>query len=151
MRFVRRADVTLEISDGTQSSFDEVLIDYEECSPGRIGDTLRLGKNSAGNPYLDWDESCSASAQGYAVYVGDLADPFGTLFPDGCGIGTPPTNWNSPFANSIYLVVPENQNFEGSFGVDSNGVERPFPNDGFQRCRSNQALATCSSDSGQGN
>jgi hypothetical protein len=133
----------LEVYDGTQSGFDEVLVDGEECSPGRVGNTLLLGKDGAGSPYLEWDQGCSVTAQNYAVYAGDLADPFGTLAPIDCNFARPPVAGAAPFENSVYIVVPWNDQYEGSFGLDSNGVERPFPDDGSPRCRQNQAVAAC--------
>ena len=61
----------------------------------------------------------------YEIYEGALGD-FTSHADITCSTGGATTLDVTPAAgNTYYLVVPANRSFEGSYGADSGGVERP--------------------------
>lgn len=74
---------------------------------------------------LSWGESCLSADEDYAVYEG-LLGQFGSHDSILCSTGgetsviiTPPEG-----VSTYYLVVPQNGIYEGSYGRDSEGLER---------------------------
>ena len=101
--------------------------------PARISDdSLRLSK-SGGDLELSWDHGCAAvpdADKEYVIYEGTLASLYdhqsldcaptlGSCGSDACATVTPGAG------SRYYLVVPKNADFEGSYGQDSTGAERP--------------------------
>ena len=96
--------------------------------PGAIpSSTLRVSKEGpTGRIVLEWFPSCSADATDYAVFEGLLGQWY-THSPVTC------TDTAADFREVItpsagdtyYLLVPLDQATEGSYGVDSAGIERP--------------------------
>lgn len=79
---------------------------------------------------LTWDDSCLAADDDYAVYEGVLGD-FTSHAPVQCSTGGATSATITPAAGgTFYLVVPHNGVYEGSYGVDSAGAERPQADDG---------------------
>jgi hypothetical protein len=97
---------------------------------GHIDDTLRIGWSSTqpGHLALAWQASCGAGAVDYAIYEGALGSFYSHVMADCSDDGGDRTEDYKPQAvSSYYLVVPLSSMDEGSYGVDSNGVERPAP------------------------
>jgi hypothetical protein len=89
------------------------------------GTPLRLEKIN-GDIIMTWDPSCADWETDYSVYEGTLGDPTSHL-PLTCSTGglttmTLPTGGNDA---SYYIVVPHDGAYEGSYGVDINGNQRP--------------------------
>ena len=103
-------------------------------SPGRVPD----GAGLPGSPLwieralsvptdivLDWSASCSRESVDYAVYEG-LMGSWYARSARLCSTGGALSATLAPQAgNRYYLVVPLDSDAEGSYGVDSNGAERP--------------------------
>jgi hypothetical protein len=107
---------------------------------GRIPDDvepLRIGR--AGSQItLSWGASCLASDTTYGVYEGILGDWAGHK-PRSCAASTGTLTITPGTGNRFYLVVPKNSVREGSYGVNSNGLERPA---GAITC-ADQEIADC--------
>ena len=112
------------------------------ANPGRVP-KITIAK-VAGLPNdltLSWTTSCSAGADDYGIYEGqigswsshvsiDCSDDFSNLSEQ----------ITTSAANNYYLVVPHNLNDEGSYGLDSGGVERPV---GGAACVTPQTITPC--------
>ena len=100
----------------------------------RPGTPLTVRK-SATAPQLDlaWGASCSATTSDYAIYEGTIVitrRPWYDHSSLTCTTGNTLTQTITPTAgtfpsNHYYLIVPLTAASEGSYGLDSNGVERP--------------------------
>lgn len=88
---------------------------------------------------LSWSASCRSTDIDYSIYAGVLGS-FSNHPPIVCST-TGATSWNVDFGmgSRYYLVVPQNEVHEGSYGRDSNGIERP---QGSVYCR-NQQYDSC--------
>jgi hypothetical protein len=97
------------------------------------GQQLVLGRSPFGEQItLSWGESCSPDDTDYEIYEG-LISNIGNHSPIACSTSGSTTLAISPSEESVYyLVVPHNGVFEGSYGVDSDGTERP---QGANACR----------------
>ena len=85
---------------------------------------LRVRRQPDGALVLSWSRSCADSDDDYAVYEGTLGE-FASHLPRVCSTGGA-TAWSLPGAvgNVYFLVVPNNTLREGSYGVDTAGLER---------------------------
>ena len=101
-------------------------------SPGAVpdgdrvqGTPLTLTRGVDGEIELNWGQaSCLPGTTDYEVYEGDLGD-FTGHESRLCSTGGARSATLLPRSgSSYYLVVPSNQGIEGSYGTDSNGVER---------------------------
>ena len=106
---------------------------------------MRVDKSviTPGDLTLSWPPSCSSGAVDYAIYEGTIGDFGSHAMKDCSDDGSDLTEEIVPqAASSYYLVVPLGDSDEGSYGVDSDGVERPTaaPAD---RCLPSQALGGC--------
>ncbi|ANM29886.1 hypothetical protein ABI59_10325 [Acidobacteria bacterium Mor1] len=95
--------------------------------PGRAsqGVPLTLAKTGPGVVTLDWGGSCSADADDFAVYRGQLGVP-GDYSSETCSTGGA-TSWDVPLATAggeFFIVVPRDGTREGSYGSDSGGNRR---------------------------
>jgi len=121
--------VTLTVDDATVPASDSAIFYFPDCaSPGRVEDSLRLTKTAEIPPRVtvSWEPSCLPGYSDYGVYEGRIG------------------NWNShgpitctdhgadlqEFIDTLdgdhyYLVVPHNGRAEGSYGIRSDGAERP--------------------------
>ena len=110
--------------------------------PGGIGASLGLQRADDGDLILSWTASCSAGAEDMAIYEGQMGNWYSHRRIDCSDDGAPGTETITPSpTDTYYLAVPHNANDEGSYGVDSLGVERP---PAFLACRPTQTLGTCS-------
>ncbi len=134
----------LTVQDGTHAVSDAFLADAQGCSPGSLGDSLRVGRVVDGRLQFSWSDACSVSGTAFAMWEGNLdaADPYASLTPRSCSVQSGFVTGFSNFQNAFYLIVPRGA-YLGSFGRDSAGVERPAPTEGL--CALPQALgAECS-------
>jgi hypothetical protein len=110
---------------------DNVLFCASEVSVGRIPD----GGNAPGTPLtvdkalgteitLSWASSCHIADGDYEIYEGTIGE-FGIRDAKFCSTGGATTKTFEPGAGSVYyLVVPRNQDREGSYGTNSAGDQR---------------------------
>jgi hypothetical protein len=92
----------------------------------RTGDPLTVRKAGASDLALAWGLGCSPDATDYTVHEGAIGDWYGhqAVLCDTAGLLTSATI--APAAGGRYLlVVPVTDGEEGSYGLDSNGAERP--------------------------
>ena len=112
-------------------------------SPGSVPVTISVGKSSrtSGDLTVSWAASCSSGAEDYGIYEGVLGSWNSHVSVDCSDDGADLTEEITPAAGSrYYLVVPQNPNDEGSFGTDSDGMERP---PGAAMCIGTQSVNTC--------
>ncbi len=87
---------------------------------------------------LTWSPSCTLGDNDYEVYEGAMGS-FSTYTPRSCSTGGATTSTFSMPAGSVFwLVVPTNGSSEGSYGVNSSGVQRA---PSASACRSQNAAA----------
>ena len=89
---------------------------------------LVLSKAAGGDLTLSWTASCLASDTDYAVYEGQLGD-FASHVPIGdpiCSTSNATTVMITPASGGrYYVVVPQGNSHEGSYGNQSGGAPRP--------------------------
>jgi hypothetical protein len=74
---------------------------------------------------LSWGPSCLATDGDYEIYEGTLGS-YESHQPIACSTNGDLTYTHAaPAASAYYLVVPANFRFEGSYGLESAGPERP--------------------------
>ncbi len=89
------------------------------------GTPLTLQHAAPGTITLTWAPSCLPGDTDFEIYEGTVGD-FTSHVPRFCGTGGATTSTFLPAAgNTFYLVVPRNATREGSYGTDSNSVQRP--------------------------
>ncbi|HET6374146.1 MAG TPA: FG-GAP-like repeat-containing protein [Candidatus Polarisedimenticolia bacterium] len=94
---------------------------------GRVSeeDPLVLQALPNGALELSWGSSCAPGDSDFEVYEGILGD-FGSHLPRACSTGGLMSYQLMPSAGDrYYLVVPRNGLREGSYGLRSDGTERP--------------------------
>ncbi len=108
--------------------------------PGEAASIL-LSKAGPGALTISWSPSCLAGAEGYAIYQGQIGDWYSHV-PIGCFDDEDDLTETFPMPGGgpYYLVVPYNENDEGSHGVDSAGQPRPRV---AEVCVATQVTATC--------
>jgi hypothetical protein len=92
-----------------------------------LGIPLTVGKNTTNPTDLDlsWGASCSGAVNDYAVYEGSLGS-FDSHTAHTCTTGGAIDLALTPDGgDTYYLVVPLNDDTEGSYGTDAAGAERP--------------------------
>ena len=115
-------------------------------SPGDVLDTLRVAKSAStpGNISLSWGSSCSTGASDYGIFEGTLGDYISHVSVVCTDAGGDLLEEIVPqVSDAYYLVVPLTAQAEGSYGRDSNGVERPAAMRGVDRCMGPQITGTC--------
>jgi len=101
---------------------DNVATDVDRFGAGAVD--LRVGR-PGDQLLLDWSVSCLATDTDYAVYEGTLG-AFAARTALSCGTaGATNLITAPPAGNAFYLVVARNALYEGSYGSDGAGVERP--------------------------
>ncbi len=89
------------------------------------GVPLSVTQTAGDDLTLTWGASCLGTETDYAIYEGTLGD-WSSHVAKQCSTGGATTATITPAAESrYYLVVPRNQGFEGSYGRDASGAERP--------------------------
>ncbi len=92
-----------------------------------MGIPLTVGKNATnpGDLDLSWGASCSAAVNDYSVYEGSLVDLYDHT-PRTCTTGgTVDLTLTPGDGDQYYLVVPLNDDTEGSYGIGAGSAERP--------------------------
>jgi hypothetical protein len=114
---------------------------FSPAPPGLIPPTVQMGKNDGG-VWLEWEPSCSPEVVDYGIYRGQLGvwDTHDAI--DCSDDGADRAEFVEPtLDDDYYLVVPMSRDVEGSYGLRSDGLDRPL---GASRCRAVQAAAVCS-------
>ena len=130
---------------------DWVIRAVVDCGSGAVGPgSVPNGGDTPGVPLLmdlteggllnlTWSDSCSASDNDYEVYHGFMFAYY-SHFSKLCTTGGATTATFAPDSfDRYYLVVPTDGAQEGSYGRDSDGIERP---QGGGACHSAQTV-TC--------
>ncbi|RMG48704.1 MAG: hypothetical protein D6718_01285 [Acidobacteria bacterium] len=97
-------------------------------SPGSA-EGVTVARTPAGDLELSWQADCGGGTA-YGLYRGDLRAGIGSAAPEPglCSVsGTSAVLPAGPNPADFFLVVPNDGGFEGSFGPDSSGTERPHP------------------------
>jgi hypothetical protein len=104
------------------------------------GDPFEIDKGPYGQLVGLWGGSCATTDQDYAIYRGTIG-AFDSHQPLDCSTNGQ-TIWVFPpgEGDHYFLVVPRTPTSEGSYGVDSEGNERPAAPSGA--CRE-QVLGPC--------
>lgn len=138
--------VALIVNDGTESSAPDQITITMNCSvPGRIPPTLTISPSASdpANLILDWEADCQGGGQDYAIFEGLIGDPASHMAIDCSDDGGDRSEEITPGpGNRYYIVVPLDPVYEGSYGTDSAGVERP---PGSTTCRPVRIVSTCPS------
>jgi hypothetical protein len=111
--------------------------------PGRIPSSLRLDRLSPTSLLLEWETDACGAATDYGIYEGTLGSWYSHgAVPGECSdSGGDLEETITPAAgDTYYLVVPLKANTEGSYGLDSDGDERPR---GTAVCVPAQSIAAC--------
>ncbi len=91
---------------------------------GSGGKPLKVARSGA-SLALTWSASCRATDTDYEVYEGAAGGNFRSHVPLLCSTGGATSATVTPGAgNRYYLVVPRDAAHEGSYGIDSKGLER---------------------------
>jgi len=134
--YIRARDLDRTAGNGAADTLyiDELHV-LSEPSTGHVGrvpdgaldepgSMLQISKLSFGNIRLTWGASCMATDFDYGVFEGPLGS-FTEHVPYDCSIGGATALTVAPSeGNTYYLVVPNDQAYEGSYGVDGTGAER---------------------------
>ena len=122
------ADRIAETGSATSASIATPAVadrPLEHWVPGRVTRLNTIALSGPSSILLAWDPSCSPRATDYAVYEGILGD-FASHVPRLCSTGGQlSASIPASPGSSYYLVVPIENGLEGSYGVASNGAERP--------------------------
>lgn len=88
------------------------------------GTPLTVGKGPLDALMLSWGKSCSSCDTDYAIYQGSIGD-FTSHAPLACSTdGATTANVESTVESAYYLVVPRNEDVEGSYGTANPGGPR---------------------------
>ncbi|MBN2381392.1 hypothetical protein JXQ70_00780 [bacterium] len=119
-------------------------------SPGRTpngndvtGTVLTITKSmtTLGNMDLSWGVSCLSTYTTYSVHEGTLGTGFYNHTNINCDTGGATSlSMTIPSTDRYYLIVPLNTQFEGSYGIDSSGTQRPVST---VPCRIYQYVTPC--------
>jgi hypothetical protein len=143
-----RFELGVDGCNGLQGWYvDNVLVCSSTVSAGRIpnGDSvqgmpLSAAKAQGTEITLNWAASCHVADSDYEIYEGTIGD-FGSHSWKYCSTGGATTMTFEPGANSVYyLVVPSNLDREGSYGTDSDGIQRT---QGAPACLEQSITTTC--------
>ena len=99
---------------------------------------MLMDLDEGGQLVLTWSDSCSATDSNYEIYHGFMGAYY-SHFSKNCETDATTTTFAPDIFDRYYLVVPTDGIQEGSYGRDSNGVERP---QGGNACHSQQTV-TC--------
>jgi len=103
------------------------LTQAPSAAAGRVpeGDPLTVQSLAGGDLQLTWGSSCPPGDSDYEIYEGLLGN-FSSHVPITCTTGGLLTQQITPSpGDRYYLVVPRNALREGSYGLTSDGSERP--------------------------
>ncbi|MEM7247780.1 MAG: ThuA domain-containing protein [Acidobacteriota bacterium] len=108
--------------------------------PGRIPTTMTLGRAPSGMLQVSWEPSACIGSRDHAIFEGAVGDWSSHRSLACSDTGDDMQELVMPtFGDRYYLVVPVNDEVEGSYGLDSFGNERPASADGA--CRATRSLS----------
>lgn len=128
--FYRVRSVYTDRSASAFSNVEAILVQGPGTPAGRVpaGDPeapLTVALNPNGDLTLQWGASCLQTDTDYEVYEGTIGAYY-SHSPKLCSTGGSLSATFTPGSGSrYYLIVPRNTSSEGSYGLDSNGDERP--------------------------
>lgn len=100
---------------------------FSQYEPGRVPPDMVMGRGALGSASLTWSSPGGCGyPEDYAIYEGEIGD-WDSHVPLVCGDAAGDREehvFPSP-GNRYYLVVPLGSDTEGSYGLDSNGEQRP--------------------------
>lgn len=114
----------LDFADGTSGIFTASL----PRAPGASGG-LHVDKDGDDLLRLTWNADCGGGSH-YGIYRGNLAAGLSSMAPEAGSCAVSGTMTSIPAGAGtaeFFLVVPSSGGFEGSYGVDSEGLARPQP------------------------
>jgi hypothetical protein len=128
-----------EIADGSTDAFVPPVEAADV--PGGRSEELQLVSAAGSSITLNWNPSCSTADTDYEVYEGELGNWYSHVPVSGlCTTsGAMTATFEPARGDRYYLIVPTDGATEGSYGVDSAGVERPTST---AACRQ-QVLGNC--------
>ena len=89
---------------------------------------------------MDWGTSCGAGATDYSIYMGFVGD-WTSHTMKACSTGGFTSRMvGAGVLSRYFLVVPVSPSAEGSYGTNSDGVERPV---GVSVCTPTQDTSAC--------
>ena len=115
---------------------NEAMVEIQR-PPGAVADgadvpgtPLTVTKAGGDDITLSWDVSCVANDANYAIYEGLVGDftshvPLDIPNPPCTTFGATTMTVTPAAGSSYYLVVPQGDEHEGSYGSDNGGVPRP--------------------------
>ena len=110
-------------------------------SPGRTPDVtsyagtqLKVTKGSGSTLNLTWGAACSNRSNDYAVYEGTPGTWYSHAKRSCSTSGATSTSITPAGSTSYFLVVPRDGQSEGSYGVNSSGVEIPAATPSTSQC-----------------
>ncbi len=110
----------LEFSGVTSSSCEPIARGVPGFTSG-----LTVAKDGSGGLSLAWNADCGAGSR-YGIYRGDLSIGYASLAADTCDLQTTSSTISAGTTPAeFFLVVPSDAAFEGSYGKDSTGTDRP--------------------------
>lgn len=113
--------------------------DFISGSPGRVPTDMLLDRISPTQIKLQWSASPCPGATDYGVYEGTIGSWYSHTRVVCTDAGADHQATITPSSgNRYYLVVPRDADVEGSYGLDSDGNERPQGSPGV--CRPAQTL-----------
>ena len=92
---------------------------------GATGTALQVTRSGGADINLTWGPSCLAADTDYGIYEGSLGAFYSHTSRFCSTDGATTTTFTPNAGSTYYLVVPRNASWEGSYGTDSAGVERP--------------------------
>jgi hypothetical protein len=107
-------------------AFGLVVTGGQEPHPG-ASDRLLIAKDTGGSLALSWQPDCGRGTS-YGIYRGDLGSGYSSIAPEPgmCAVtGSTATVPAGTGSADFFLIVPNNGNAEGSYGVGSDGAARP--------------------------
>jgi hypothetical protein len=96
---------------------------------GTTGPPLAVAKASGGMITLSWSPSCVSADLDYEVYEGKIGSYYSHAAKFCSTSGDTTMTFVPAVGNSYYIVVPINELNEGSYGLRSDGSERPVAAD----------------------
>lgn len=131
----------LDLQRGARVTVDE---SSQTVGPGEARSLTLSRPTGSGDPpslTLRWAATCTGGATDYAIYEGTLGSWYSHVLLDCTDDGGDLEETVTPSAGDrYYLVVPESAANEGSYGIDSQAVERPT---GAPACRASHVPAAC--------
>ena len=110
----------------TEAAVDRVVVDRILCAQaagsGRVNDLVL--EKAGGQLGLSWGASCQPGDVDYGIYEGALGD-FASHGSRSCSTGGATSTMLDPSpGDRYYLVVPADGIEEGSYGMNSAGIQR---------------------------